>query len=129
MCSGSDFERARVALHAGAPVAQAAQLAADGIAAGLQDPGAGAASAEERMSGAMQLAKLRMERRLAFLGTLGANAPFIVVDERLCMKIEPNEAHGFSWLRSRILVTRPPASSRFGSPTPACTPGRGSRST
>ena len=47
------------------------------VAAGLQDPGDGAASAEERMSGAMQIAKLRMERRLAFLGTLGSNAPFI----------------------------------------------------
>jgi biopolymer transport protein ExbB/TolQ len=47
------------------------------IAAGLQDPSDGSASAEERMSGAMQLAKLRMERRLAFLGTLGSNAPFI----------------------------------------------------
>lgn len=47
------------------------------IAAGLQDPDDGNASAEERMGGAMQLAKLRMERRLAFLGTLGANAPFI----------------------------------------------------
>ena len=47
------------------------------IAAGLQDPDDGTASAEERMSGAMQLAKLRMEKRLAFLGTLGSNAPFI----------------------------------------------------
>jgi len=46
------------------------------IAAGLQDPNDGTAS-EERMSGAIQLAKLRMERRLAFLGTLGANAPFL----------------------------------------------------
>jgi biopolymer transport protein ExbB len=47
------------------------------IAAGLEDPDDGTASAEERMSGAMQLAKLRMEKRLAFLGTLGSNAPFI----------------------------------------------------
>jgi biopolymer transport protein ExbB/TolQ len=47
------------------------------IAAGLADPADGSASAEERMSGATQLAKLRMERRLAFLGTLGSNAPFI----------------------------------------------------
>jgi biopolymer transport protein ExbB/TolQ len=47
------------------------------IAAGLDDPEHGTASAEERMSGAMQLAKLRMEKRLAFLGTLGSNAPFI----------------------------------------------------
>jgi biopolymer transport protein ExbB/TolQ len=29
------------------------------------------------MNGATQLAKLRMEKRLAFLGTLGSNAPFI----------------------------------------------------
>lgn len=47
------------------------------IAAGLQGRGDGAASAEERMSGATLLAKLRMERSLVFLGTLGANAPFI----------------------------------------------------
>jgi biopolymer transport protein ExbB len=47
------------------------------ISATLEDPGDGTASAEERMSGATQLAKLRMEKRLAFLGTLGSNAPFI----------------------------------------------------
>jgi biopolymer transport protein ExbB len=47
------------------------------IAAGLEDTGDGSASAEERMNGATQLAKLRMEKRLAFLGTLGSNAPFI----------------------------------------------------
>ncbi len=29
------------------------------------------------MAGATQLARLQMEKRLAFLGTLGANAPFI----------------------------------------------------
>ncbi|HSZ82248.1 MAG TPA: MotA/TolQ/ExbB proton channel family protein, partial [Polyangia bacterium] len=46
-------------------------------AAGLTEPDEGAASAEERIAGAAQLAKLRMERRLAFLGTLGNNAPFI----------------------------------------------------
>jgi biopolymer transport protein ExbB len=47
------------------------------IAAGLEDTEDGTASAEERMNGATHLAKLRMEKRLAFLGTLGANAPFI----------------------------------------------------
>jgi biopolymer transport protein ExbB len=47
------------------------------IAAGLENTGDGTASAEERMNGATQLAKLRMEKRLAFLGTLGSNAPFI----------------------------------------------------
>jgi biopolymer transport protein ExbB/TolQ len=49
---------------------------ADVVAAGLQDD-EGTASAEERMGGAAQIAKLRMEKRLAFLGTLGSNAPFI----------------------------------------------------
>ena len=47
------------------------------IAATLEDPSDGTASAEERMNGATQLAKLRMEKRLAFLGTLGSNAHFI----------------------------------------------------
>jgi biopolymer transport protein ExbB len=47
------------------------------IAATLEGHGDGTASAEERLNGATQLAKLRMEKRLAFLGTLGANAPFI----------------------------------------------------
>ena len=46
-------------------------------AAGLANPEDGAASAEERIAGADAVAKIRMERRLAFLGTLGANAPFI----------------------------------------------------
>ena len=41
------------------------------ILAALADPADGIASAEERMKGATQLAKLRMEKRLAFLGTLG----------------------------------------------------------
>jgi len=36
-----------------------------------------AASAEERMRGENQVARLTMERNLAFLGTLGNNAPFI----------------------------------------------------
>jgi biopolymer transport protein ExbB len=47
------------------------------MSAALEDPGDGTASAEERITGATQLAKLRMEKRLAFLGTLGSNAPFI----------------------------------------------------
>ncbi|HVV16074.1 MAG TPA: MotA/TolQ/ExbB proton channel family protein [Polyangia bacterium] len=47
------------------------------IAATLEGQGDGTAAAEERMNGATQLAKLRMEKRLAFLGTLGSNAPFI----------------------------------------------------
>lgn len=37
----------------------------------------GAASVEELLAGATQKERLRMERGLAFLGTLGNNAPFI----------------------------------------------------
>jgi len=44
-------------------------------AAGLNADGAG--SAEERMAGESQLARLRMEKYLAYLGTLGSNAPFV----------------------------------------------------
>ena len=47
------------------------------VAAGLEDPADGAAAAEERMNAAALMAKLRMEKRLAFLGTLGSNAPFV----------------------------------------------------
>ena len=47
------------------------------IGAGLGHADAGTKAVEENMAGALQLAKLQMERRLAFLGTLGANAPFI----------------------------------------------------
>jgi len=45
--------------------------------AGLARPGDGAASAEERIASASHEARMRMERRLAFLGTLGNNAPFV----------------------------------------------------
>src|SRR5262249_14660144 len=47
------------------------------VGAGLEQVDAGPQAVEERMLGAAQLAKLQMEKRLAFLGTLGANAPFI----------------------------------------------------
>ena len=47
------------------------------LASGLGSPLPSAATAEQRLAGALQLAKLDMERRLAFLGTLGNNAPFI----------------------------------------------------
>lgn len=47
------------------------------VAATLEDPADGPASAEDRMNASAQLMKLRMEKRLAFLGTLGSNAPFL----------------------------------------------------
>ncbi len=45
--------------------------------AGLESAGDGAASAGERMQGESALAKLSMERNLAFIGTVGNNAPFV----------------------------------------------------
>lgn len=45
--------------------------------AGLEGMEDGPASAEERMAGAAGLAKLAMERNLAFVGTVGNNAPFV----------------------------------------------------
>ncbi len=47
------------------------------LAAGLGALPRGAASVEERLASEAQLVKLSLERRLAVLGTIGANAPFI----------------------------------------------------
>ena len=69
--------RAGDVAEARAQLARSPSHVASIIAAGLEDTEDGTASAEERMNGATQLAKLRMEKRLAFLGTLGSNAPFI----------------------------------------------------
>jgi biopolymer transport protein ExbB len=46
-------------------------------ASGLDEPLSTAEAAGRRMEGEMQVVRLEMERRLAFLGTLGNNAPFI----------------------------------------------------
>ncbi len=47
------------------------------VIAGLVEADRGVASAEEAMEGASALQRLKLEKRLAFLGTLGNNAPFI----------------------------------------------------
>ncbi|MGH7439151.1 MAG: MotA/TolQ/ExbB proton channel family protein [Polyangiaceae bacterium] len=47
------------------------------IIAGLVEADRGADAADEAMQGASALQKLKLEKRLAFLGTLGNNAPFI----------------------------------------------------
>ncbi len=47
------------------------------VCAGLLEADRGAKSAEEAMQGAAALQRMKLERRLAFLGTLGNNAPFI----------------------------------------------------
>jgi biopolymer transport protein ExbB len=66
-----DLEASRKRLEA-SPSAEAAV-----VLAGLLESDRGARSAEEAMHGAAALQKMKLERRLAFLGTLGNNAPFI----------------------------------------------------
>ncbi len=47
------------------------------VVAGLKHADLGPTSAEKAMSGALALERMRLERGLAFLATLGNNAPFI----------------------------------------------------
>src|SRR5262245_47980919 len=47
------------------------------VRAGLEAAPDGAQAAEERMLAAAQISRVKMESRLVFLGTLGANAPFV----------------------------------------------------
>lgn len=47
------------------------------VLAGLLEARRGLGAAREAMVGALSLQRQRLERRLSFLGTLGANAPFI----------------------------------------------------
>ena len=47
------------------------------VVAGLLESDRGPKAAEEAMRGAAALQRMRLERRLAYLGTLGNNAPFI----------------------------------------------------
>lgn len=68
---GGDLEGARRRLEA-SPSAEAAV-----VIAGIVEAGMGADAAEEAMLGASALQRLKLEKRLAFLGTLGNNAPFI----------------------------------------------------
>lgn len=66
-----DLEGARRRLEA-SPSAEAAV-----VIAGIVESGMGSEAAEEAMAGASALQKVKLEKRLAFLGTLGNNAPFI----------------------------------------------------
>ena len=47
------------------------------VVAGLVESDRGVQAAEEAMEGASALQRMKLEKRLAFLGTLGNNAPFI----------------------------------------------------
>jgi biopolymer transport protein ExbB len=66
-----DMDGARRRLEA-SPSAEAAV-----VVAGIVESDMGVEAAEEAMAGASALQRLKLEKRLAFLGTLGNNAPFI----------------------------------------------------
>jgi biopolymer transport protein ExbB len=66
-----DYAGAKKRLE-GSPSAEAAV-----VAAGLVEVEHGADAVEEAMMGASELQKIRLESRLAFLGTVGNNAPFV----------------------------------------------------
>lgn len=66
-----DLDGARKRLET-SPSAEAAV-----VIAGIVEAGMGSDAAEEAMLGASALQKLKLEKRLTFLGTLGNNAPFI----------------------------------------------------
>ncbi len=66
-----DLDEARKRMEA-SPSAEAAV-----VIAGLLEADRGSRSAEEAMQGATVLQRMKLERRLAFLGTVGNNAPFI----------------------------------------------------
>jgi biopolymer transport protein ExbB len=68
---GNDIEAARKKMEA-SPSAEAAV-----VVAGLLEADRGGRAADEAMQGALALQRMRLERRLAYLGTLGNNAPFI----------------------------------------------------
>jgi biopolymer transport protein ExbB len=68
---GGDLDGARRRLEA----SRSAEAAV--VVAGLVEADRGVEAAEEAMEGAGALQRLKLEKRLAFLGTLGNNAPFI----------------------------------------------------
>lgn len=85
---GGDFEEARKHLEA-SPSAEAAV-----VIAGLLEADRGAKSAAEAMQGAMALQRMKLERRLAYLGTVGNNAPFIGLFGTVIGVIQAFEALG-----------------------------------
>lgn len=83
-----DLEQARKMLEA-SPSAEAAV-----VVAGLLEADRGAESADQAMMGAVALQRLRLERRLVFLGTVGNNAPFIGLFGTVIGVIQAFEALG-----------------------------------
>jgi biopolymer transport protein ExbB len=83
-----DLDEARKVLEA-SPSAEAAV-----VVAGLQEADRGPNAADQAMMGAVALQRLRLERRLVFLGTVGNNAPFIGLFGTVIGVIQAFEALG-----------------------------------
>jgi biopolymer transport protein ExbB len=66
------------------------------VVAGLLEADRGARAAEEAMQGAQALQRMKLERRLAYLGTLGNNAPFIGLFGTVIGVVQAFEALGKS---------------------------------
>ena len=81
--------RGALKLATGLPAPEAAV-----VAAGLKMADLGPTSAEKAMQGAMVLERVRLERGLTFLGTLGNNAPFVGLLGTVIGVIEAFEALG-----------------------------------
>ncbi|HMA97470.1 MAG TPA: MotA/TolQ/ExbB proton channel family protein [Polyangiaceae bacterium] len=83
-----DLEQAKKLLEA-SPSAEAAV-----VVAGILEADRGAQAADQAMMGAVALQRLRLERRLVFLGTVGNNAPFIGLFGTVIGVIQAFEALG-----------------------------------
>lgn len=83
-----DLEGAKKMLEA-SPSAEAAV-----VVAGLLEADRGSEAADQAMMGAVALQRLRLERRLIFLGTVGNNAPFIGLFGTVVGVIQAFEALG-----------------------------------
>ena len=64
------------------------------VVAGLREADRGVKAAEKAMRGAAAVQKMKLEQRLAFLGTLGNNAPFIGLFGTVIGVVEAFEALG-----------------------------------
>jgi biopolymer transport protein ExbB len=84
----SDLDEAKKLIES-SPSAEAAV-----VSAGLAEADRGSRAADEAMKGAAALQRLRLERRLAFLGTVGNNAPFIGLFGTVIGVIQAFEALG-----------------------------------
>lgn len=100
-----DTETARLTLEK-SPSAEAAV-----VVAGLMEADRGSVAAEEAMRGAMALQRMKLERRLAFLGTLGNNAPFIGLLGTVIGVVE-----AFEQLGKQSMTTSQAASATGGAP-------------